>query len=242
MSHSPSRRAGVAALLLAAPLALSGCGTAQNSVPASLAVPVGNGASLDGTSTPSRNGISTSVTFVGTVMTSGGFTLYRYAKDRATPPTSACTGPCAASWPPIAADEQPDLDVGIDPKLLGSVVRPDGSKQLTVAGWPVYRYIQDTAPGFVNGQGVGGLWQAVGANGKPLATPATPSASPAPQEVPAKTAPAPSSAPVKAPAVAPKAVPSVPAVASRAPKVVTKAPVAPPTTVVRDAPGTSSTD
>jgi predicted lipoprotein with Yx(FWY)xxD motif len=236
MSRSPSWRAGVAALLLVTPLALSACATSGTGVPASLAVPVGNGAPIGASSAnASPDGISTTDTFVGTVMTSDGFTLYRYTKDRATPPTSTCTGRCAASWSPIAADQTP-IPFSVDPTLLGSVVRPDGSKQLTVAGWPVYRYIKDTAPGYVNGQGVDGLWQAIDADGKPLATAATP---PGPAE-PAKGAPAPAPAPVKAPVVAPK--PVAPGPAAAAPKVVNKAPVAPPTTVVRDAPGTSSTD
>jgi len=235
MSLPSSWRAGAAALLLAAPLALTGCG-AQNSVPASLSVPVGNGASLNGTVAPASNGISTMDTFVGTVMTSDGFTVYRYAKDRATPPTSTCTGTCAASWLPVAADQAP-VPYAVDAKLLGSVVRPGGSKQLTVAGWPVYRYVKDTAPGFVNGQG--GLWRAVGADGSPLEITAA-STKPTEAPAPAKAAPAPSKAPAaKAPVVAPKVVPAAPAAAPRI--VATKAPTVAPT-VVRDAPGTSSTD
>jgi predicted lipoprotein with Yx(FWY)xxD motif len=234
MSHSPSWRAGAAALLLAAPLALSACGTSETGVPASLATPVGNGAPIGGTSAPTaaRDGISTAVTSVGTVMTSGGFTLYRYTKDRTTPPTSTCTGPCAASWPPIATDGQPALD-GVDPKLIGTAVRPDGSKQLTVAGWPVYRYTQDMVPGIVNGQGVGGVWLAIGPDGKPIAG-AKPAAPPARPPAQARQAPA------KAPAAAPKVVPTKapPAPPKVAP---TKAPAVARTTV-RDAPGTSSTD
>ena len=181
MSHSPlmaGRCRGPAPRCSPGPLGLRHVG---NRRPASLAAPVGNGAPIGGTSAPNaaRDGISTAVTSVGTVMTSGGFTLYRYTKDRATPPTSTCTGPCAASWPPIAADGQPALD-GVDAKLIGTLVRPDGSKQLTVAGWPVYRYIKDMVPGIVNGQGVGGVWLAVGPDGKPIAgaKPAAPPARP----------------------------------------------------------------
>lgn len=241
MSLPSSLRAAAAALLLAAPLALSACGTAENGVPASLAVPVGNGASLDAGGADSsalvRNGLSTAVTFVGTVMTSGGFTLYRNTKDRATPPTSTCIGACAASWPPVAADPRPTLN-GVDAKLIGSLVRPDGSKQLTVAGWPVYRYLQDMAPGMVNGQGVDGVWQAVGADGKPITKVAakTPTPRVRAQEPPTKP-PA-----TKAPVVAPKVVPTkAPVVVP--PKVAPpKPPVVAPTTVHHDPPGTSSTD
>lgn len=230
MSLPSSWRAGAAALLVAAPLVLSGCGTSDPAVPASLAAPVGNGAPIAGKNTvdASRDSIATATTFVGTVMTSGGFTLYRNTKDKAAPPTSSCLGACTSVWSPIDAEAQPTLD-GVDSTLIGTLVRPDGKKQLTVSGWPVYRYIKDMLPGTVNGQGIDGVWQAVGPDGKPL----TEKAAPAPA-APAKAAPA-----KAAPAPAPKVV-APPA---------TKAPAAPPKvtpkpapTVVRDAPGTSSTD
>jgi predicted lipoprotein with Yx(FWY)xxD motif len=236
MSLPSSWRAGAAALLLAAPLALSGCSTTTGGVPASLAAPVGNGSAIGGpTVDAARDSLSTTTTFVGTVMTSGGFTLYRNTKDKAVPPTSSCLGTCTSTWSPIGADAQPTLD-GVDAKLLGNLVRPDGTKQLTVDGWPVYRYIKDMLPGTVNGQGVDGVWQAVGADGKPLAGGAKDPTAPAPvKQAPAKAAP------VKPPAAAPKVVAPTKAPAA-APKVTPKPTVAPKPTVVKDAPGTSSTD
>lgn len=235
MSLPSSWRSGAAALLLVAPLALSGCGT-SGAVPASLAAPVGNGSAIGGpTVDAARDSLSTTVTFVGTVMTSGGFTLYRNTKDKAAPPTSSCLGTCTGTWSPIGAEAQPTLD-GVDAKLLGTLVRPDGRKQLTVDGWPVYRYIKDMLPGTVNGQGVDGVWQAVGADGKPLdGGGAKDPAAPAPvNEAPVKAAPA------KVPAAAPKVAPATKAPAA-APKVTPKPAPATPT-VVKDAPGTSSTD
>jgi predicted lipoprotein with Yx(FWY)xxD motif len=237
MSLPSSWRAGAAALLLAAPLALSACGTSNSGVPASLATPVGNGSPIAGASTidAGRDSISTAATFIGTVMTSGGFTLYRNTKDRTTPPASTCLGQCASTWPPIVADAQPTLD-GVDATLIGTALRPDGSKQLTVAGWPVYRYVKDMLPGTVNGQGVDGVWEAIGVDGKPTASPARATVPPVrPPKAPAKVVP------TKAPAAAPKVVAPTKAPAA-AQKVAPKPPVAPTTTVVRDAPGTSSTD
>ena len=236
MSLPSSWRAGAAALLLAAPLALTGCGTSEPAVPASLAAPVGNGSPIAGKNTvdASRDSVATATTFIGTVMTSGGFTLYRNTKDKAVPPTSSCLGTCTSTWPPIDAEAQPTLD-GVDATLIGTLVRPDGTKQLTVDGWPVYRYIKDMLPGTVNGQGVDGVWQAVGPDGKPLTEKAAPAAAPAPpKRAPAKAAPA------KPPAAAaPKVVAPTKAPAA-APKVTPK-PTVPPTVVV-DRPGTSSTD
>ncbi|MEV7521425.1 SCO0930 family lipoprotein [Streptomyces sp. NPDC091371] len=104
---------------------------------------------------------------VGAAVTDGeGLTLYRFDKDTAKPPASNCDGDCAKAWPPVAADDA-TAGEGIEAGLLGSVARADGSRQLTLAGWPVYRYAKDTAPGEALGEGVGGTWHAVGADGKP---------------------------------------------------------------------------
>jgi predicted lipoprotein with Yx(FWY)xxD motif len=60
------------------------------------------------------------------------------------------------------------LDEGIDRGLVGTVQRADGTTQVTLAGWPLYRFVDDTTPGDVTGDGVGGNWSAVGRDGKPL--------------------------------------------------------------------------
>ncbi|MFC5212554.1 SCO0930 family lipoprotein [Streptomyces coerulescens] len=96
---------------------------------------------------------------------SDGMTLYRFDKDVAEPPKSNCDGDCAAKWPPVPANDA-KAGVGIDKNLLGSVTRTDGTKQLTIDGWPAYRYAKDTKAGDVNGQGVGGTWYALAPTGK----------------------------------------------------------------------------
>ncbi|GHB79072.1 lipoprotein [Streptomyces cirratus] len=109
---------------------------------------------------------------LGPVLTdSAGFTLYRFDKDTAKPPKSNCDGDCAKAWPAVAAGDA-TAAAGMDAALLGEVVRTDGSKQLTVAGWPVYRFAKDTKAGDTNGQGVGGTWFAAAPDGKKAAKPA----------------------------------------------------------------------
>ncbi|MCY0929860.1 SCO0930 family lipoprotein [Streptomyces sp. H27-H1] len=106
---------------------------------------------------------------LGSVLTdSAGLTLYRFDKDTAKPSKSACDGDCAKTWPVVAAGDA-TAAAGTDPALLGEVVRTDGSKQLTVAGWPVYRYSKDAEAGDTNGQGVGGTWFAAAPDGKKAA-------------------------------------------------------------------------
>ncbi|MFF4836202.1 SCO0930 family lipoprotein [Streptomyces sp. NPDC001315] len=103
---------------------------------------------------------------LGKVLTdSTGLTLYRFDDDTAEPPKSNCDGDCATAWPPVPADDA-TAGAGIDKALLGEVTRSDGTKQLTVAGWPAYRYAKDTKSGDTTGQGVGGKWYALAPDGK----------------------------------------------------------------------------
>ncbi|MFF4321638.1 SCO0930 family lipoprotein [Streptomyces sp. NPDC001568] len=119
---------------------------------------------------------------LGAVLTdSAGFTLYRFDKDTAKPPAANCDGDCAKTWPVVAAGDVTAAS-GMDASVLGEVVRKDGSKQLTVGGWPAYRFAKDTKPGDLNGQGVGGTWFALAPDGKKAAKGAA-GASPAPAPV-----------------------------------------------------------
>jgi predicted lipoprotein with Yx(FWY)xxD motif len=103
---------------------------------------------------------------LGKVLTdNAGLTLYRFDTDTAEPPKSNCDGDCATTWPPVPADDA-SAGAGIDKALLGETTRADGSKQLTIGGWPAYRYAKDVNAGDVNGQGVGGKWYALAPDGK----------------------------------------------------------------------------
>ncbi|MFI9401279.1 hypothetical protein [Nocardia sp. NPDC052316] len=103
---------------------------------------------------------------VGQHVTAADRALYRFDKDTAKPPTSNCSGDCAAKWPPLIAQRgQAVYAAGVDPQLVGFIERADGACQVTIAGWPVYFFAKDTKPGDLLGQGVGGVWHAVTATG-----------------------------------------------------------------------------
>lgn len=99
------------------------------------------------------------------VMDQDGWILYRFDKDSADPPSSNCVDKCAQVWPPALTDGNPQLQ-GVSDDKVGTVTRQDGTRQITVGGWPVYRYIGDKKPGQWKGQGVGGTWFVVDPNGK----------------------------------------------------------------------------
>jgi predicted lipoprotein with Yx(FWY)xxD motif len=106
---------------------------------------------------------------LGKILTdSEGFTLYRFDKDTPNPPKSTCEGDCAKTWPVVSAGDA-KAAAGTEASLLGEITRADGTKQLTVDGWPMYRYVKDTAPGDATGQGVGGTWFASAPDGKKAA-------------------------------------------------------------------------
>ncbi|WNV84411.1 hypothetical protein [Umezawaea sp. Da 62-37] len=86
-----------------------------------------------------------------------GYALYRYDKDTAKPPKSACEGDCAKTWTPVPSSSH-TMVTGVDPTMVGEVVRADGTKQATLAGWPLYRFTGDKAPSRTGGQGKGGTW------------------------------------------------------------------------------------
>jgi Secreted repeat of unknown function len=110
--------------------------------------------------------------------------LYRFDKDTAKPTSkSACEGTCAKVWPPALTNDGKPTIKGVSSKLVGTVARADGTRQLTVAGWPLYRYIGDKTPGKWRGQNVAGTWFVIKPDGtknltclpppsKPIAPPA----------------------------------------------------------------------
>jgi predicted lipoprotein with Yx(FWY)xxD motif len=90
-----------------------------------------------------------------------------YLFDKETSDTSECYGDCAAAWPPVLTDGDPQAGNGIDAKLLGTTERDDGSTQVTYGGHPLYYYVDD-GPGQVlchNVEEFGGLWLVVTPSG-----------------------------------------------------------------------------
>jgi predicted lipoprotein with Yx(FWY)xxD motif len=83
---------------------------------------------------------------------SKGRTLYLFEKDKSR--RSACYGQCATSWPPLLTHGKPATRPGAKQSLLGTTRRPDGGEQVTYAGHPLYRFVEDRKPGQTKGEGV----------------------------------------------------------------------------------------
>ncbi len=112
--------------------------------------------------------VATNAGDLGQIVTDGkGMSVYRYDGDTAKPPVSNCKDNCATAWPPLMANDPAAVEVeGIDKALIGTIDRPDGSKQITIGNWPAYHYSKDTQPGEVKGQGANGKFFAFTPAGK----------------------------------------------------------------------------
>jgi len=94
-------------------------------------------------------------TALGSIIVDGrGMTLYLFTRDSAN--TSACEGQCLVNWPPLLG--VPTAGEGVDDSRLGSFTRTDGRTQATYNDWPLYYWVNDSAPGDTTGQNVQGVW------------------------------------------------------------------------------------
>jgi len=125
---------------------------------------------MAGASTSSRTTVSTAKTKLGTIVADArGRTLYLFEKDSRR--HSACSGACAAYWPPLLTHGTPLARGGAKQALLGTIKRANGTRQVTYAGHPVYRYILDTKRGETSGEGsvlFGAGWDALTPGGKKI--------------------------------------------------------------------------
>jgi predicted lipoprotein with Yx(FWY)xxD motif len=127
------------------------------------------------TSTGASATVGVANTSLGSILvSSSGRTLYLFKADVGG--KSACTGACAAAWPPLVATSKPTAGTGLTASKLGTSARSDGTRQVTYNGHPLYLFIKDTKPGDVNGQGVtafGAAWFALTPSGTQAAAPAS---------------------------------------------------------------------
>ncbi|PZS36830.1 MAG: hypothetical protein DLM58_00895 [Pseudonocardiales bacterium] len=146
------RAARIVAPLAGLSLLAAGCGGAATPTPA-----------------PGPATVSAHDTNLGKVLTDGkGRTLYLFEKDK--PKESYCSGACAAIWPPFTTKAAPKAGSGVTASLLASTDRPDGTKQVTYHGHPLYYYVADNSkPGEMYGQDLklfGDGWYVVSPKGE----------------------------------------------------------------------------
>jgi len=180
---------GVALLVAACSTGSSGTAAAGSSSPAgassSSAAAGGSGSTV----------ITTVSSSAGTFLaTSSGHAVYLWSKDG--DGMSACTGACTGAWPPVTTTGQVTASGGAKSSDLGTITRPDGTKQVTYDGHPLYFFSGDSGPGMASGQGndgFGAKWWLVSPSGSDVTSAVTAftksgsGTSPAPAATPASS-------------------------------------------------------
>jgi predicted lipoprotein with Yx(FWY)xxD motif len=159
------------ALALAGALAavIAGCGSSKSSTSttsattATAATPAAStserspyGAGTTGSSASSGGAqavvVSTKHNKLGTILDAGSkhLTVYLFEADKGS--TSTCTAACEKVWPPVIASSATASASATQAKL-GTTTRPDGSKQVSYNGHPLYYFEQDKDDGDAYGQG-----------------------------------------------------------------------------------------
>lgn len=92
----------------------------------------------------------------GQVITdNGGNMLYFFTKD--VDGSSNCEGDCESAWP-VFYKKDLEAGNGLEASDIAVIERPDGSKQNTYKGWPLYYFSGDQQAGDINGDGAGKTW------------------------------------------------------------------------------------
>ncbi len=82
-------------------------------------------------------------------------------------PRGPCRALCAQYWPPVLTSGKPQAGTGVDQHALGTIMRHDGTQQVTYNGRPLYLFAGDAyIPGLpynggtasINGAGADTLW------------------------------------------------------------------------------------
>jgi predicted lipoprotein with Yx(FWY)xxD motif len=163
--HHRSRRGplAVAAAVLAA-VSLAACGSNSTNTSSDVPAPTASGKAP-------TVGVVSNGSLGKILVDSQGRTLYLFQKDANG--KSACTGACAAAWPPLRSAAKPTAGKGVSAAKLGTIRRSDGKPEVTYNGHPLYLYAADQQPGDANGQGInafGGGWFVLSPAGTQITT------------------------------------------------------------------------
>jgi predicted lipoprotein with Yx(FWY)xxD motif len=95
---------------------------------------------------------------------SKGMTLYIF--DRDAEGVSNCSGGCLDKWPPLKVGDTVTVEGEVSASI-GTIDLADGTKQVSVNGFPAYYFAGDSAEGDTAGNGVGNVWWVFNPDGSP---------------------------------------------------------------------------
>ncbi len=131
--------------------------TTTQSVVASSAVSTSASPATPASGTGTAVVVSTKHSKLGTILSAGGKHLTVYMFDGDKNGNTSCTGACARVWPPVTTSAAASVSGAAVAGNLGTITRPDGTKQVTYKGHPLYFFARDGDSGDAYGQGVVGF-------------------------------------------------------------------------------------
>ena len=131
---------------------------------------VSPGTGMSATQSASGGVLGVATTSLAPVLVdSRGLTVYMLTAD--TPGHSTYSAQCLKFWPLVAAPAGSGAPtVQAISAALATTKATSGALMVTAAGWPLYTFVKDKAPGDVAGEGAktfGGTWYAVSPSGTP---------------------------------------------------------------------------
>jgi predicted lipoprotein with Yx(FWY)xxD motif len=166
---------------------LAGCGSSKGkTATTSAAAPATNpysqstpAATSTGTSASAASGSVVTVATkhakgkLGTILAVGPkqLTVYLFEADKGK--ASSCTGACATAWPPVTTTSAAIAGGSAKAADIGTITRPDGTKQVTYNGHPLYYFARDGDSGDAYGQGIksfGADWYVLSPSGNKVDT------------------------------------------------------------------------
>jgi predicted lipoprotein with Yx(FWY)xxD motif len=165
---------GTGLFVLALTAALAGCAGGTGTTPAASSPAVTAGSPLASATAPAASvsppsatpsstasagvDLMTATSSVGEIVVDAkGMSLYFFTKDGKDSGTSACTAECLAAWPPLLTTSDEPTVEGVT-GTVGTITTPEGARQVTLNGLPLYYFAKDTKAGDILGQGVNGVW------------------------------------------------------------------------------------
>ena len=158
-----NQRRSVPTVLFLAAAVVAACGGDDDASPAATDAPAVTDAPAAADATAASGAadeeVSAGLQLVSTelgdvIADADGRILYLFVPDAQG--ESTCYEACEATWPVVP--ELSSVGDGLDPALLGTTTRTNGTNQATYNDWPLYYYAGDTTPGETNGQGLNDVW------------------------------------------------------------------------------------
>jgi predicted lipoprotein with Yx(FWY)xxD motif len=141
MKHSISLPKILIPIAIAGALVLSACGGSNDNT--ATAASSGAGGDTVGVATISGTQV---------LVDASGNALYSPAQEMNG--KISCTGSCESIWMPLTVSGSAKPTASADVTgTVGTVKRPDGTTQVTVAGAPLYTFAEDGGPGKLTGNG-----------------------------------------------------------------------------------------